>query len=92
VRCLMSGDRTMSDSRGYSFKSAKAIQAGDKTLVGVQLGKFCLNKDIPVAEVAAAMEVSRQTVYSWFTGQFRPSKVHKERLESLLAQYLKDRI
>lgn len=62
----------MSDARGYSYPLVQAIQAADPTLLGVQLADYCLHHGIPVTVVAKSLGVTRQTVYSWFTGTFRP--------------------
>ncbi len=62
----------MSDARGYSYSLVQAIQAADPTLLGVQLADYCLHHKIPVTVVARSLGVTRQTVYSWFTGTFRP--------------------
>lgn len=58
--------------RGYSIRIAEAIKNADGNLLGVQLGRFCLERDIPVAEVAHALEVTRQTIYGWFSGTTLP--------------------
>lgn len=58
--------------RGYSIRVAEAIQEADGNLLGVQLGRACLARDISVSAVAAALGVTRQTVYHWFLGQSEP--------------------
>ena len=57
--------------RGYSFRLVRANQAADTKKIGVQLGRYCIAKDIPVAEIAEKFDVSRMTIYSWFTGVVR---------------------
>lgn len=78
----------MSDLRGYSYATVLSIQAADPTLPGVQLGLLCVAQMSPVHSVAKQCGVSRQTVYSWFTGRFRPSK-EKELLILAMIEDLK---
>lgn len=58
--------------RGYSIRVAEAIQEADGNLIGVQLGRACLARDIPVSVVAENIGVTRQTVYHWFLGLSEP--------------------
>lgn len=58
--------------RGYSIRVAEAIGEADGNLLGVQLGRACLARDIPVSVVAANIGVTRQTVYHWFLGLSEP--------------------
>jgi DNA-binding transcriptional regulator YiaG len=83
----MIGVLTMSDFRGYSYAIVKTIKAADPLLPGVQLAKVCVASNVSVASVAAALGVSRQTVYSWFTGRFKPKSSEVSRIEDLIAQY-----
>jgi hypothetical protein len=57
---------------GYSIRVADTIRAADGGLIGVQLGRICLERDLPVVEVARTLGVSRQTVYGWFSGTVMP--------------------
>lgn len=54
---------------GYSQQLVKANKKADQKLRGVQLGKYCIKNDIPVALVANAFGVSRTAVYAWFKGE-----------------------
>lgn len=58
---------------GYSIRVAKAIQSASDTLLGVRLGLMCLERDVPVTEVAERLGVTRTTVYSWFVGKSDPT-------------------
>ena len=50
----------------------KTVEQADQKLPGVQLGLTCIKLGVPAAQVAIHLGVSRQTVYSWFTGRFKP--------------------
>ena len=49
-----------------------ANQQADQKRLGVKLGKRCIKLGVPVAHIAEAMGVSRQTVYNWFIGAYDP--------------------
>lgn len=70
--------------RGYSFRLFKANRTADPTNIGVQLGRYCIEHDISVYEVAEMFDVSRQTIYSWFVGASVPHKTKAEKIQALL--------
>ena len=57
---------------GYSMKLFKTNAAADPSLLGVRLGRECIERDISVQAVAEALNVSRQTIYNWFRGDYSP--------------------
>jgi DNA-binding XRE family transcriptional regulator len=59
----------------------------DGSLSGVKLGRVCIRKEVPVAEVALQLGVSRQTVYNWFTGAHEPNEDLKDAVKILIAEY-----
>ena len=63
---------------------AEEIKSADSSLLGVRLGRVCLNKDIPVKDVAEFFGVSRMTVYSWFRGKTLVSGKHSDKMKKLL--------
>lgn len=69
---------------GYSIRVAEAIKTADGDLLGVQLGRKCLERDIPVTEAARILKVTRQTVYSWFCGKSQPTPRHVSMVEAYL--------
>jgi predicted transcriptional regulator len=73
--------------KGYSILLADQIKAADPTKLGVQLARVCLNKDIPVSDVAEFFNVSRMTVYSWFRGEVAVSSKHAEKMQKLVARF-----
>lgn len=72
------------ESRGYMTSIINAVDAADGDLIGVRLGKLCIRKGISVMEVAEYLGVSRQTVYSWFTGRFSPRGPQVDKVNQLL--------
>lgn len=71
-------------AHGYSTSTAIAIKNANGKLIGVRFGKYCLAKNIAVAEVARRMKVSRMCVYKWFKGDTPPSKVYAEAMRNIL--------
>ena len=70
--------------RGYSFRLVQANQAADARKIGVKLGRYCINKDISVYEIAHKFDVSRMTIYSWFTGVSDPHPSKAEEIAAML--------
>lgn len=66
--------------QGYSIRIAEAIKSADGNLLGVQLGRLCLERDIPVAEIASTLRVTRQTIYGWFSGATSPRPSHESEI------------
>jgi hypothetical protein len=77
------------NNRGYSRKFVDANKTADPFHLGVQLGRICIERDIPVQDVADYLNVSRQAIYLWFLGKSLPHpdkrKVLSELLERLAA-------
>lgn len=55
--------------RTYGDKLLLQLQQADGTLLGVRLGRLCVEANLPVVYVAEALSVSRNTVHLWFRGQ-----------------------
>ena len=62
----------MPNHRGYSQRFIEAVRAADQKHVGVKLARLCIKSEVSVSEIAREPEVTRATVYSWFTGQTAP--------------------
>ena len=71
-------------SKGYSTLTVQEIENANQNLLGVKLGKICIKKDIPVADVAEFFSVSRVTVYAWFRGKTVVSGKHADKMQKLL--------
>jgi len=72
------------DSRGYTVRLISANKKADGRHPGVKLGRFCIDKDIPVRDVAEHFGVSRMTIYKWFIGEWYPRKLHAEKIEQVV--------
>jgi hypothetical protein len=70
--------------RPYSDAFLRDLSRSQSDGLGVELAKACVDANLAAVHVALALEVSRNTVYSWFRGQ----GVHenkRKRIESLIS-------
>jgi DNA-binding XRE family transcriptional regulator len=74
-------------SYGYTTRLNSLNKQADKSSLGVKLGRVCIKKEIPVAEVAFQLGVSRQTVYNWFQGTHYPHPDLTDAVKALLISY-----
>lgn len=63
--------------KSYSTKFLNELMVADPTSLGVQLGRLCVDANLPAAYVAVVLECSRMTVYSWFRGSGISEKKRK---------------
>ena len=73
-------------AKGYSSLTIQEIQQANPTLLGVKLAKICVDRNIPVSDVAEFFGVSRVTVYSWFRGKAVVSGKHADKMQKLIAK------
>ena len=78
-------------SHGYSMSLVFANKKADIKNPGVALGRFCIDRNIPVSKVADELGVSRMAVYNWFGGSSWPSRDHIEAIERFTGRHKKRR-
>lgn len=71
-------------SLGYSTTLVRANGLAKQQLLGVRLGRVCIESGVSVARVAGHLGVSRQTVYNWFAGRRAPQKILTPAVQALL--------
>lgn len=71
-------------SYGYSLKLIEANKGADIASLGVQLGRKCIQHEVPVSKVANDLGVTRQSVYNWFCGVTTP----QGELVGLIREYI----
>lgn len=76
-------------SQGYTIKVAEAIKNADGSLLGVQLGRICLDRGISVVEASRVLGVTRQTVYQWFCGDTCPHDHHLDMIREWMDKLTK---
>ena len=74
------------NNRGYSRKFVDSNKKADPSHIGVQLGKICIDRDIPVQDVADYIGVSRQAVYLWFVGKALPHPGMRETILGVIKE------
>ena len=72
--------------RGFSFRLIEANQNADSNLIGVQLGRYCIAKNIPAVDAADMFGVSKMTIYQWFVGNSKPHKSKVEKIKRVLTK------
>jgi hypothetical protein len=64
----------MSDrARGYDSLFILKVREADQRPDVLHLAEVCIEKNIPVAEVAGMFGATRASVYNWMTGKSAPS-------------------
>lgn len=71
-------------SLGYSTLLIRANGFANQQLLGVRLGRACIEGNYSVTRVAKHLGVSRQTVYNWFVGNYSPQKILLPAVQTLL--------
>ena len=74
----------ITDNRGYSKKIILANKEASGKSFGLQLGRYCISRDISVSEIADYFKVTRMTIYGWFDGTWIPALKHKENISTML--------
>ncbi len=59
--------------RGYDSLFIRKVEDADQKPAVLLLADVCIEKNIPVTEVAALFGVSRATIYNWMTGKTAPN-------------------
>lgn len=56
--------------RSYGEKFLLELRDADPTRLGVQLGRLCVDANLPALYVSKILDVSKTTIYAWFRGQY----------------------
>ena len=75
--------------RGYDSLFLQRVEDADQTEVVMLLADVCINKGIPMAEVASMFGVTRATVYNWMTGRTVPHPHHRAAMPKIAARLTK---
>ncbi|MCH9834014.1 helix-turn-helix domain-containing protein [bacterium] len=81
----MTKPKTPRRVRGYDQLVVAAVLGATPITPAVELGRFCVEHNVSVDTVSRRLGVSRQTVYSWFTGARTPRPKKLVELIELLA-------
>ena len=56
--------------RSYGNKFLLQLKESDPNRFGVQLGRLCIDANLPALYVSKVLNVSKTTIYAWFRGQY----------------------
>ena len=73
-------------SYGYTLRVRDLNAGADENSIGVRLGRVCIERDIPVVQVAQRLGVTRATVYNWFCGVTAPQDPVVPQVEALITE------
>jgi len=74
-------------SRGYTTLFIRKVEEADQGTLVIQFANACIDRELPIAEIARRMEVTRATVYNWFTGKSSPRVHQQEKIRRTLARW-----
>lgn len=74
-------------SYGYTRRLDSLNKQADGSLLGVKLGRVCIKREVPAAQIASQLGVSRQTVYNWFIGLHEPNDELTASIKKIIAKY-----
>lgn len=74
-------------SRGYSTLFIRKVDTADQGDLVRQYAHACIDRNLPITEVARRMAVTRATIYNWFTGKSSPRAHQQEKIRKALARW-----
>jgi transcriptional regulator with XRE-family HTH domain len=75
--------------RGYDSLFIRKVEEADQKPAVLLLADVCIEKSIPVTEVAAMCGVTRATIYNWMTGKTTPSPRYLALISKITARLSK---
>lgn len=69
---------------GYTLAIVNKNAEADQSKIGVQLGRICIQKNVPVQTVASYFGMTRAGIYYWFCGEREPRKVNAKEIEDFI--------
>lgn len=76
-----------STSRGYSTLFICKVEKADQGDLVIQYANACIARNLPMTEVARRMDVTRATIYNWFTGKSYPRVHQQEKIRKALVRW-----
>lgn len=71
-------------SRGYTKAIIDEVHSAPSDKLGVQLALACIENNMPVAQVAMHLKLTRTTVYSWFRGRTDVPPKHRQQVQAII--------
>lgn len=76
---------------GYSTLFLSAIKEAELDPVVRQFAEACIGRGIPVASIASRLDVTRASVYNWFTGKTSPRQAQMAQIKKVVARWTRAR-
>jgi DNA invertase Pin-like site-specific DNA recombinase len=75
--------------RGYDSLFIRKVEDADQKPAVMALADACIERSVPVTEVAVAFGVSRATIYNWMTGKTVPHPRYLALMPKITTRLLK---
>lgn len=75
--------------RGYDSLFIRKVEDADQKPAVLALAEVCIERSVPVTEVANAFGVTRATIYNWMTGKTAPNPRYLALMPKVTARFLK---
>jgi len=75
--------------RGYDSLFIRKVEDADQKPAVMALAEACIERSVPVTEVASAFGVTRATIYNWMTGKTAPHPRYLALMPKVTARLLK---
>lgn len=75
--------------RGYDSLFILKVEEADQNPSVLALADVCIERSVPVTEVAAAFGVTRATIYNWMTGKTAPHPRYLALMPKITARFIK---
>ncbi len=75
--------------RPYSDKLILELHKSERTDIGAELARACINANLPAKHVATVLGATRMTVYNWFWGS-TPMAYRKDAIEYFINRVNED--
>ena len=75
--------------RGYDSLFIRKVEDADQKPAVMALADACIERSVPVTEVAVAFGVSRATIYNWMTGKTVPHPRYLALMPKVTARLIK---
>ena len=75
--------------RGYDSLFIRKVEEADQNPAVLALADVCIERSVPVTEVAAALGVTRATIYNWMTGKTVPHPRYLALMPKITTRFLR---
>lgn len=82
---------TTKQARGYSTLFISAIETAGLDPLVKQFADECVRRGIPIAAIASRLDVTRASVYNWFTGRSSPRQRQLAQIKKIVARWTRAR-